>query len=400
LNTLLLKIDCEGRKISNNQPNSPDIENWLRLIRADGVGSTTFAKLLKHFRSVDRVLGASVSELAKVNGIGFKTAERIARSTDKFNTKKELAMAAKLGVWIINAADKRYPPALKQIYDPPPVLYIKGTLERADSLAIAIVGSRRHSTYGAEQASRFAHMLASAGFTIVSGMARGIDTAAHRGALSASGRTIAVQGCGLANVFPPENKKLYGLITDSGACMSELPLEYEALSENFPPRNRIISGLAMGVIVIEASAKSGALITVKAALEQNREVMVVPGKIDSPISVGSHRLIKEGAKLVDCVEDVMETLGYIGEDLKGHAASAAEKAQADVETPVFDVGRLNLSPAERAICDWLGKEPMHVDEVIVGTGLGAGKVNSALISLRLKGLIKQQPGNLFKTAFR
>jgi DNA processing protein len=396
LNTLLLKIDCEGRKISNNQPNSPDIENWLRLIRADGVGSTTFAKLLKRFRSVQRALGASVSELAKVNGIGFKTAERIARSTDKFNTKKELAMAAKLGVWIINAADKRYPPALKQIYDPPPVLYVKGTLERADSLAIAIVGSRRHSTYGAEQASRFAHMLASAGFTIVSGMARGIDTAAHRGALSASGRTIAVQGCGLANVFPPENKKLYGLITDSGACMSELPLEYEALSENFPPRNRIISGLAMGVIVIEASAKSGALITVKAALEQNREVMVVPGKIDSPISVGSHRLIKEGARLVDCVEDVMETLGYIGEDLKGHAASAAEKAQAAVERPVFDVGRLNLSPAERAIYDWVGREPMHVDEVIVGTGLGAGKVNSALISLRLKGLIKQQPGNLFK----
>ena len=176
MNTLLLKIDCEGRKISNNQPNSPDIENWLRLIRADGVGSTTFAKLLKRFRSVQRALGASVSELATVNGIGFKTAERIARSTDKFNTKKELAMAAKLGVWIINAADKRYPPALKQIYDPPPVLYVKGTLERADSLAIAIVGSRRHSTYGAEQASRFAHMLASAGFTIVSGMARGIDT--------------------------------------------------------------------------------------------------------------------------------------------------------------------------------------------------------------------------------
>ncbi len=400
MNTLLLKIDCEGRKISNNQPNSPDIENWLRLIRADGVGSTTFAKLLKRFRSVQRALGASVSELAKVNGIGSRTAERIAGSRDKFNTKKELAMAAKLGVWIINAADKRYPPALKQIYDPPPVLYVKGTLERADSLAIAIVGSRRHSTYGAEQASRFAHMLASAGFTIVSGMARGIDTAAHRGALSASGRTIAVQGCGLANVFPPENKKLYGLITDSGACMSELPLEYEALSENFPPRNRIISGLVMGVIVIEASAKSGALITVKAALEQNREVMVVPGKIDSPISVGSHRLIKEGARLVDCVEDVMETLGYIGEDLKGHAASAAEKVQAEVERPVFDVGRLNLSPAESAIYDCLGREPMHVVEVIVGTGLGAGKVNSGLISLRLKGLIKQQPGNLFKTAFR
>jgi DNA processing protein len=378
------------------QPNSPDIENWIRLIRADGVGPTTFAKLLKQFRSVERALGASVSELAKVNGIGFKTAERIAGSRDKFNTKKELALAEKLGVWIVNAADKRYPPALKQIYDPPPVLYVKGTLERADNLAIAIVGSRRNSTYGAEQASRFAHFLASAGFTIVSGMARGIDTAAHRGALSAGGRTIAVQGCGLVNVFPPENKKLQGLILDCGASISELPLGYEALSENFPSRNRIISGLSMGVIVIEAPARSGALITVKAALEQNREVMVVPGKIDSPISVGSHRLIKEGARLVDCVEDVMETLGYIGEDLKGHVSSAAKKARADVEGPLFDVGRLNLSDAEKAIYDCLGREAMHVDEVIVGTGLGAGKVNSELISLRLKGLIKQLPGNMFK----
>jgi len=378
------------------QPNSPDIENWLRLIRADGVGSTTFAKLLKRFRSVERALSASVSELAKVDGIGFKTAERIARSRDKFNTKKELALAAKLGVWIVSAADNRYPPPLKQIYDPPPVLYIKGTLERADNLAIAIVGSRRHSTYGAEQASRFAHLLASAGFTIVSGMARGIDTAAHRGALSAGGRTIGVQGCGLATVFPPENKKLYGLISDSGACVSELPLGYEALSENFPSRNRIISGLSMGVIVIEAPARSGALITAKAALEQNREVMVVPGKVDSPISVGSHRLIKEGARLVDCVEDVMETLGYIGQDLKGHISSAAKEAADDVEAPLFDVGRLNLSDAEKAIYDCLGTEPMHADEIIVGTGLGAGKVNSGLISLRLKGLIRQLPGNLFK----
>jgi len=379
-----------------NHQNSPDIESWLRLIRADGVGPTTFAKLLKLFRSVDRALGASVSELAKVNGIGFKTAERIARSRDKFDAQKELAAAAKLGVWIINAADKRYPPPLRQIYDPPPVLYVKGTLTRADSLAIAIVGTRRCSTYGAEQASRFGHVLASAGFTIVSGMARGIDTAAHRGALAAGGRTIAVHGCGLGNVFPPENKKLLGLTAESGACLSELPVEYEALAENFPPRNRIISGLAMGVILIEAPARSGAIITAKVALGQNREVMVVPGKIDSPLNVGSHRLVKEGAKLVDCVEDVMEALGYIGRDLKGHATLAAEKAQQDVETPLFDVGRLNLSAAEKAIYDCLGAEPMHVDEIIVGTDLGAGKVNAAVISLRLKGLIKQLPGNLFK----
>lgn len=382
--------------MGTNHQNSPDIEKWLRLIRADGVGPVMFAKLLKLFRSVDRALGASVSELAKVDGIGFKTAERIARSADKFNPQKELASAAKLGVWIINAADKRYPPPLRQIYDPPPVLYVKGTLKRADNLAIAIVGTRRCSTYGAEQAARFGHVLASAGFTIVSGMARGIDTAAHRGALAAGGRTIAVHGCGLANIFPPENKKLLSLIAESGACLSELPVEYEALPENFPPRNRIISGLALGVIVIEAPPRSGALLTAKAALSQNREVMVVPGKIDSPLNVGSHRLVKEGAKLVDCVEDVMEALGYIGQDLKGHATLSAEKAQQEIETPLFDVSRLNLSQIEKAIYDCLGAEPMHADEIIVATDNGAGKVNSALISLRLKGLIKQLPGNLFK----
>ncbi|MCK4294557.1 MAG: DNA-protecting protein DprA, partial [Planctomycetes bacterium] len=198
------------------QPNSSDIEKWLKLIRADGVGPVTFAKLVEHFGSVDRALGASVSELAKVDGVGFKTAERTAATRDKFDAAGELELAGKLGVWLINLDDKRYPPVLKQIYDPPPVLYIKGSLSRQDNLAISIVGTRRCSLYGQEQASPFAHLLSSAGFTIISGMARGIDTAAHHGTLSAGGRTIAVQGCGLANVFPPENKKLFELIAESG----------------------------------------------------------------------------------------------------------------------------------------------------------------------------------------
>ena len=187
--------------MARTQPNSIDIEKWLGLIRADNVGSTTFAKLIKHFGSVDRTLGASVSELAKVNGIGYKKAEQIAATRGKFDVAKELELAAKLGVWIINLEDERYPPALKQIYDPPPVLYIKGSLCREDNLAISIVGSRRCSLYGQEQASQLAHFLSSAGFTICSGMARGIDTAAHQGALSAGGRTIAVQGCGLKNTY-------------------------------------------------------------------------------------------------------------------------------------------------------------------------------------------------------
>ena len=307
------------------QANSADIEKWLKLIRADSVGPTTFAKLIKHFGSVDCALGASVSQLAEIDGIGLKTAERIAATRDKFDVTSELELADKIGVWIINFEDKRYPPLLKQIYDPPPVLYIKGSLSRQDNLAISIVGTRRCSLYGQEQASRLAHLLSSAGFTIISGMARGIDTAAHHGALSAGGRTIAVQGCGLANIFPPENKKLFELIAESGACVSELPLRYEPLAENFPPRNRIIAGLSLGTIVIEAGLNSGAMITAKEAIENNREVMAVPGKIDSPLSKGAHQLIKQGAKLIESVEDVMEALGYIGEQLQEHVSAARKR---------------------------------------------------------------------------
>ena len=375
--------------------NSGDIGDWIRLIRADGVGPKSFERLLKRFGTVDNVLGASVGQLTQIEGIGNKTAEGIKASIGKFNVDKELALAEKLGVTIINWDDKRYPPALKAIYDPPPVLYYKGTIERGDSLAVAIVGSRRCSTYGQEQASRFGHMLASAGFTIVSGMARGIDTASHRGALSAKGRTIAVQGCGLTKIFPPENEKLFLSICESGACVSELPLQYEPLSGNFPGRNRIIAGLSMGTIVIEAHGRSGALITAGAALDNNREVMAVPGKIDSPLSVGPHRLIKDGARLVDSVEEIMEGLGEIGEGIKTHVSAAAARAKDIVEMPLFDALQLNLTEGERTILEHLDGEPKHVEELIAETGLDAGPVNSGLISLRLKGLIKQLPGNVF-----
>jgi DNA processing protein len=381
--------------MSKSQQNSVDIEKWLKLIRADNVGPATFAKLIKHFGSPDRALGASASELAEVDGIGFKTAERIASTRNKFDTTAELELAQKLSVWIINLADERYPPLLKRIYDPPPVLYIRGSLTAADNLAISIVGSRRCSLYGQEQSSQLAHFLSSAGFTICSGMARGIDTAAHQGALSAGGRTIAVQGCGLANIFPPENKKLFELIADAGACISELPLQYEPLSENFPPRNRIIAGLSLGTIVVEAGPNSGALITATAALENNREVMAVPGKIDSPLSKGVHRLIKQGAKLVESVEDVMEALGYIGEQLQNHVTAAAAKAAERIGTPLFDTSQLNLSGSEKTIYDCLGKEPLHIEQIIAGTNLTPGGINAALVSLRLKGLIKQLPGSLF-----
>jgi DNA processing protein len=377
------------------QQNAIEIDKWLKLLGADNVGPATFSKLLKHFGTVDRALGASVSELTKIDGIGFKTAEEIAKTRNRFDAEAELELAEKLGVWLIHLPDGRYPPVLRQIYDPPPVLYIKGTVTRQDNLAVAIVGTRRCSIYGREQASRFAHLLGSAGLTIVSGMARGIDTAAHHGALTAAGRTIAVQGCGLANIFPPENDRLFGLIAESGACISELPLCCEPLSENFPPRNRIIAGLSLGTIVIEAPLNSGALITARAALENNREVMAVPGKIDSPLSKGAHQLLREGARLIESVDDVMEALGYVGEQLKDHAAAAAKGAAQKAELPLFDAAQLKLSDDERAVYECLDREPLHVDQIITETNLEAGRVNASLISLRLKGLTKQLPGSLY-----
>ncbi len=381
--------------MTKGEPNSSEVDKWLKLARADGVGPVTFARLLERFGSADRALGASVSELAKVDGIGLRTAERIAGTREKFDCSAEIDLAARLGVYLLSLQDPRYPPMLKRIHDPPPVLYVKGALSRDDNLAISIVGSRRCSMYGREQAARLAHMLASAGFTICSGMARGIDTEAHNGALAARGRTIAVQGCGLANIFPAENKRLFGLICESGACISELPLGYEPLAENFPPRNRIIAGLSLGTIVIEAPLRSGALITAAAALDYNREVMAVPGKIDSPPARGSNRLIKQGAKLIESVEDVMEALGYLGEQLQDHVAAVAENAAQKAEMPLFDAGQLKLGPDERKIHDLLTKEPTHIEQIIADTGLSPGAVNAALISLRLKALIKQLPGSFF-----
>ncbi len=374
---------------------SQGIDQWLRLIRADGVGPVLFGRLLNFFGSVDRVLGASMSELARVEGVGEKTAHRIFTSRDQFDPAKEIRLAEKYGVSILHIQDRRYPPLLKAIHDPPPVLYMAGNIEDRDTLAVAIVGSRRCSHYGLEQASRFAHLLASAGFTIVSGMARGIDSSAHRGALAAKGRTIAVQGCGLSKVFPPENEDLFRMIVESGACVSELPIEYQPLSENFPGRNRIIAGLSMGVIVIDASGRSGALLTAKAAIEYNREVMAVPGRVDSPSSVGAHRLIKEGARLVESVEDVMDALGYVGQGLKEHACKSAKAADEGTNAPLFEQPKIPLESSEKQVFEALGSEPLHVDQVIDNTGLTASQVGAAMVSLRLKGLIRDLPGNCF-----
>jgi len=382
--------------MADRYPNSEGIERWLALARADGVGPVLFHRLVERFGDPEAALKAPASQLRAVEGVGEKTAQRIAASRGGFDVQEELALADRLGVHVIHMEDPRYPAALKAIYDPPPVLYVKGELRREHQVAVAIVGSRQCSLYGQEQASKLAHLLAGAGFTIVSGMARGIDAAAHQGALSAGGQTLAVQGCGLANVFPPEHRKLFEMIAGSGACLSEVPLRGEPLAENFPCRNRIIAGLSMATIVVEAGLRSGALITARCALESNREVMAVPGRADSPLSKGPHQLLRQGAVLVESPQDVIDALGQVGTCLQGPLDAQSGEAQADQAAAGLR-GRLasGLQDGERAVYEALTSEPAHTDQVVAGTGLSPGQVTAALVSLQLKGLVRGLPGNLF-----
>ncbi len=375
--------------------NSKDIQTWLRLIRANGVGPRTFLKLVEKFGSPERVLGARAAELSEIGGIGIKSGEKILSSALNLNVSDELELANSHGAYYITIEDQRYPKALKVIDDPPPVLCVKGTLLNNDSLGVSIVGSRRASYYGSEQASRFAYLLSNSGFTIISGMARGIDTAAHRGAINAGGRTIGVQGCGLGKIFPPENRELFERITHSGACISELPFDTGPKRENFPARNRIIAAMGMASLIIEASLRSGAMITARLSLEYNREVMVVPGKIDSSLNQGSHKLIKQGAKLVDCIEDCMESLGYIGEGLLDYASDESKRLLRETQRPKCDVSKLNLSDDERNILEYLKTQAIHLDAIIAELDIPIGTINASLMSLRLKGLLRQLPGNVF-----
>ncbi len=382
--------------IENEQNNREHIAGWLRLHLTDQVGATTFARLLKRFGGVEQALEASAGHLASVPGIGIKTARRITESRDLIDVDEELDLADELGVRIITLDCPDYPPLLKQIHDPPAVLYVKGDLTREDELAVAVVGSRSCSHYGHEQASRLSHLLAAAGFTIVSGLARGIDSAAHRGAIAADGRTIAVQGRGLAGVFPPENTDLAQRIAENGDVISELPLRYEPLSGTFPARNRIISGLSLATIVVEARKRSGALITAHSAMEQNREVMAVPGRVDAPGSAGPHKLIKDGAVLVENIQDILEALGQVGKILKSHAAEAATKAKRAVEPALFNIEQIHLTETESAVFDCLDLEPSHTEHVISRSQVAPSGVYASLTSLQLKGLVKQLPGGFYQ----
>ncbi|MDB5349519.1 MAG: hypothetical protein JWN86_766 [Planctomycetota bacterium] len=362
-----------------------DLRDLIGLAMVPGVGPLTCQALLEHFGSAGKVLRAKTAELREVDGVGPKLASKIASARDEFDPEVELAECRQRGVRPIPRSDPDYPEALREIPDPPSILYVKGTLKPEDHLAIALVGSRKSTPYGIRIAERLAASLARVGLTVVSGLARGIDAAAHRGALKAGGRTIAVMANGLSEIYPPEHEALAEEIAGAGAVVSEMPMRQGPLSELFPRRNRIISGLSLGVVIVEAAPKSGSLVTAHHAMEQNREVFAVPGPVDSLSSRGCHRLIRDGARLVETVEDILEELGPLVREIK----------PTDGATPVRHPAELRLNDLERSLLGCLDDLPKPVDEVIALTGLGASQVMATLSVLEMRKLIKRAPGNQF-----
>ncbi len=365
-----------------------ELDALLILNAVPGISSTHIRKLLEHYGSAGRVLTLSENDWASSQIVSAKAASHIAGFPKDRFLQKEHDLIARHHIRIIPLGDEGYPVLLKEIPDPPAVLYVKGNIPGNVSLSVAMVGSRKASLYGLSVAQQFAGQLASAGMNIVSGMARGIDTAAHRGALKSQGMTTAVFGCGLAHIYPPENKKLFEEISAAGAVVSEFPMETSPVSYNFPRRNRIISGLSLGVVVVEAAEKSGALITADFALEQGREVYAVPGKIDSPTSQGVHHLIKQGAKMVVSPEDILEDLCP---PQTGHP-----KSQDDTPRKDHAIGSSEgLSEPEQLVYGHVTDRPVHIDELSLRCGSDIPSIASVLLSLELKRLVKQLPGKLF-----
>ena len=366
-----------------------DRERLIALNLLSDIGSLRTTRLLEAFGSLQAVWEASESELQRVEGVGPALDARVAAvRRDRPRLADEVALAAREGCAIVTRIEAAYPSPLRAIHDPPLALYLRGRWQDEDQAAVAIVGSRRGSIYGLQMAERLAYDLALRGVTIVSGLARGVDAAAHRGALKAGGRTIAVLGNGLASVYPPEHAELAEQIAAQGALASEYPMRMEPLAQNFPRRNRLISGLSLGVVIVEAAQRSGALITADCALEQGKEVFAVPGRADAWSAQGTNQLLKQGAKLVTTVEDIVEELrlepvAMTNQTIPGEASShpAASEAANDQEAVL-----LRHLTAE---------EPREFDRLASASGLPASACASLLLQLELKRLVKQLPGNRF-----
>jgi DNA processing protein len=360
-------------------------EAFIALNMIDHIGPVRARQLLDHFGSAVRILQASKAELLRVEGIGEETAEAVVRWEHEIDLVRELRCIREFGCRVLMPSDPEYPELLRQIYDPPLVLYVKGQLLPRDKNAVALVGSRLTTHYGVEVARRLAYQLAHAGVTVVSGGARGIDTAAHQGALSAKGRTIAVLGTGINRVTPPENAELFQRIAAHGALVTQFPFDRPPDRQSFPIRNRIVAGMTLGTVVVEAGLHSGALITANFATDYGRQVFAVPGRIDSPQSKGCHDLIKKGAKLCESAEDILSEFEYLFPP-SNRPAAGPQPAPGPA---------LELSESEQRVLAAVGPEERSVDEIIQATGLSAAVVSVTLLSLEMKRLVKPLPGKLF-----
>jgi DNA processing protein len=362
---------------------------WLTLQAVEGVGDRTLLKLIQAFTSPEAVLAASPQDLARV-GCSAELAQRIAQGPEaeiRRQIERQVSTAARLKIQVLTLFDASYPERLRTIADPPPLLYVSGSLRKTDEVAVAIVGGRRATPGGRLITEEIARDLAGAGITIISGLARGIDAAAHRGALAAKGRTVAVLGCGIDRTYPPEHEPLRRAIEGQGAVISELPIGASPQSHHFPRRNRILSGMSMGVLVSEAAMDSGSLITAKLALEQGREVFAVPGSVREAACRGSNGLIKEGAKLVERAQDILEEIIP--------QMDARMRAQLGTGGAPVSLGASRLGTEEALIYDSLSYDAQSVDTVIERTGLTAAKVASTLLSLELNGRVRQLPGQQY-----
>jgi len=372
----------------------------LTLLLSPGLGPTLTRRAVELFGSAQAVLGVSARELSQVQGIGQTKANVIRRGIDQVLgdgvVQREKQEVEQCGAVIVAMEDEGYPQLLKHIPDPPPMLYVRGEIRKTDALSLAVVGARRCTQYGRDQADRLSALCAEAGLCIVSGGAYGIDATAHRAAMRVKGRTMAVLGSGLARPYPEVHAELFDAIVDGqGAVVSELPMTTPPAAENFPRRNRIISGMALGVLVVEAATRSGALITARLAVEDHgREVMAVPGRVDSMASAGCHKAIREGwATLVTSAADVLDALGDAGQILKaGVTQSKDDGHEALFEVPGVEQ---NMSDGQRKIMEAL-TEPLGLDELSNATGLAVHELQSDLTMLELRGSVKREAGRFVR----
>jgi DNA processing protein len=364
-----------------------DLKYWLALNKIHGLGPVTIKKLWEHFGNIKAVFEAEENSLCQIEGLNKPAVKALIDNRYKINLNQELEELEKRKISAYALGDPEYPTLLKNIYDPPAVLYVKGESSILGQKALAIVGTRRASRYGLDVARKLAAELAAMGITIISGLAAGIDTAAHQGALSVNGKTAAVFGCGVDVIFPQENRSLAHEIESSGALISEFPLGEPTNKGNFPRRNRIISGLSLGVIVVEGGYESGAMITAKQALEQGREVFAVPGQAGQEQSKGPHWLIKQGAKLVEGIEDVLEELKM---------AMPVKMPNAEFRMPNECIKNYpELNEEEKKVVAVLTNEPKYIDTIADEAKLPVYQVSSLLMMLEMKQTVKQLPGKYF-----